>query len=172
MNGINLCTVCGRDMGDNNPRQLCRKTYCELELQMVDEPVVELIPQNPELYDIHNIDDLVDSSVFIHMRESKSFQKPCLCSMIDFIRKYQHLLTVYTGVNFSDSEGHLYCIELNRETIITYNYKQRLWRFFRYQTVNVHSPIYEWNTIVYDVLSPEVNSHWVQDCRFMYVDTP
>ena len=25
----NLCVNCGIDMGDNNPRQLCRKTYCE-----------------------------------------------------------------------------------------------------------------------------------------------
>tara|TARA_B100000900_G_scaffold347778_1_gene313117 strand:- start:1283 stop:1480 length:198 start_codon:yes stop_codon:yes gene_type:complete len=24
----NLCTECGIDMGDNNPRQLCGKTYC------------------------------------------------------------------------------------------------------------------------------------------------
>ena len=29
--GINLCTECGRDMGDINGRQLCRKTYCELK---------------------------------------------------------------------------------------------------------------------------------------------
>ena len=25
----NLCTVCGIDIGECNPRQLCRKTYCE-----------------------------------------------------------------------------------------------------------------------------------------------
>ena len=24
----NFCTVCGINMGDGNPRQLCRKTYC------------------------------------------------------------------------------------------------------------------------------------------------
>lgn len=29
--GINLCTVCQRDLGDCNPRQLCGKTYCENE---------------------------------------------------------------------------------------------------------------------------------------------
>lgn len=23
------CNICGQDMGPNNPRQLCRKTYCE-----------------------------------------------------------------------------------------------------------------------------------------------
>jgi hypothetical protein len=23
------CTMCGIDMGENNPRQLCRKTWCE-----------------------------------------------------------------------------------------------------------------------------------------------
>jgi hypothetical protein len=28
----NLCTVCGIDMGDTNPRQLCRKTYCPEQL--------------------------------------------------------------------------------------------------------------------------------------------
>ena len=27
----NLCVVCGVDMGPDNPRQLCRKTYCENE---------------------------------------------------------------------------------------------------------------------------------------------
>lgn len=25
----NFCTECGQSMGLNNPRQLCRKTYCE-----------------------------------------------------------------------------------------------------------------------------------------------
>ena len=27
----NLCIICKVDMGPNNPRQLCRKTYCENE---------------------------------------------------------------------------------------------------------------------------------------------
>lgn len=27
----NLCIICNVDMGDNNPRQLCKKTYCENE---------------------------------------------------------------------------------------------------------------------------------------------
>lgn len=27
----NLCVGCGRDMGPNNQRQYCRKTYCEYE---------------------------------------------------------------------------------------------------------------------------------------------
>ena len=27
----NLCVICKVDMGSNNPRQLCRKTYCENE---------------------------------------------------------------------------------------------------------------------------------------------
>jgi hypothetical protein len=26
---VNRCVICGIDMGPNNPRQLCRKTYCE-----------------------------------------------------------------------------------------------------------------------------------------------
>ena len=26
---VNRCVICGIDMGVNNPRQLCRKTYCE-----------------------------------------------------------------------------------------------------------------------------------------------
>jgi hypothetical protein len=29
--GQNLCVICKVDMGSNNPRQLCRKTYCENE---------------------------------------------------------------------------------------------------------------------------------------------
>lgn len=28
----NFCTVCGINMGDGNPRQLCRKTYCPNDL--------------------------------------------------------------------------------------------------------------------------------------------
>lgn len=27
----NYCLICGVDMGANNPRQLCRKTYCDSE---------------------------------------------------------------------------------------------------------------------------------------------
>ena len=30
--GINKCVQCGVDMGPQNPRQLCRKTYCENEV--------------------------------------------------------------------------------------------------------------------------------------------
>lgn len=29
--GKNRCIICKVDMGDNNPRQYCRKTYCESE---------------------------------------------------------------------------------------------------------------------------------------------
>ena len=34
----NLCLDCGRDMGPNNPRQLCGKTMCLLETTMEEEP--------------------------------------------------------------------------------------------------------------------------------------
>ena len=27
------CIICGADMGTDNPRQFCRKTYCENEFQ-------------------------------------------------------------------------------------------------------------------------------------------
>ena len=27
--GVNLCVVCGVDLGDCNPRQLCRKLFCD-----------------------------------------------------------------------------------------------------------------------------------------------
>jgi hypothetical protein len=27
----NVCVICGVDMGDCNPRQFCRKTYCPYE---------------------------------------------------------------------------------------------------------------------------------------------
>ena len=33
----NPCVICGVDMGANNPRQLCRKTYCENEKDEVME---------------------------------------------------------------------------------------------------------------------------------------
>ena len=26
--GSNHCTICGKDIGSNNPRQLCYKTWC------------------------------------------------------------------------------------------------------------------------------------------------
>ena len=29
---VNRCTICKRDMGYNNPRQLCKKDHCEYEL--------------------------------------------------------------------------------------------------------------------------------------------
>jgi len=32
----NFCVVCGVNMGDNNPRQLCRKTYCPREDEECD----------------------------------------------------------------------------------------------------------------------------------------
>ena len=33
----NLCTICGINMGDDNPRQLCGKTHCENEWLLDDE---------------------------------------------------------------------------------------------------------------------------------------
>ena len=32
---INRCTICNVDMGDDNPRQLCRKWYCENEADII-----------------------------------------------------------------------------------------------------------------------------------------
>jgi len=32
----NFCVVCGVNIGDNNPRQLCRKTYCPREEEDYD----------------------------------------------------------------------------------------------------------------------------------------
>jgi len=35
---INRCIICNIDMGPENPRQLCRKTYCPDEfIQSIDE---------------------------------------------------------------------------------------------------------------------------------------
>lgn len=33
----NLCSVCKEDLGPQNPRQLCGKFYCPLQLQYVDD---------------------------------------------------------------------------------------------------------------------------------------
>lgn len=46
----NLCTSCGIDMGDMNPRQLCRKTYCENEgMDFRVKPIVESKKEKREL---------------------------------------------------------------------------------------------------------------------------
>ena len=57
----NLCVICGVDMGPDNPRQLCRKTYCENEdeipltpplspqpSQTPPTPQAPVKPQNPD----------------------------------------------------------------------------------------------------------------------------
>ena len=56
----NLCVICGVDMGPDNPRQLCRKTYCENEDEIpltpplspqpsqTPTPQAPVKPQNPD----------------------------------------------------------------------------------------------------------------------------
>ena len=56
----NLCVICGVDMGPDNPRQLCRKTYCENEYEIpltpplspqpspTPTPQATVKPQNPD----------------------------------------------------------------------------------------------------------------------------
>jgi hypothetical protein len=41
----NLCTECGRDMGPQNPRQLCGKTYC-IYAESDDESTIEIVDTN------------------------------------------------------------------------------------------------------------------------------
>jgi len=41
--GKNCCQVCGVDMGDNNPRQLCGKILCDNELLIDDEWIEKLL---------------------------------------------------------------------------------------------------------------------------------
>lgn len=43
----NLCVICGVDMGPNNPRQLCRKTYCENEDEIPLTPPLSPQPSQP-----------------------------------------------------------------------------------------------------------------------------
>ncbi len=33
----NLCIVCGEDLGESNPRQYCRKSYCPMELSVLSD---------------------------------------------------------------------------------------------------------------------------------------
>lgn len=49
----NRCVVCGIDIGDCNPRQLCCKTYCPMEInpdatQPIDDPDATQPIDNPE----------------------------------------------------------------------------------------------------------------------------
>ena len=37
--GKNRCIICKVDMGDCNPRQYCRKTYCENATDFISESV-------------------------------------------------------------------------------------------------------------------------------------
>lgn len=40
--GINCCQLCGLDLGDSNPRQLCGKIMCDNEIFIDDEWIDEL----------------------------------------------------------------------------------------------------------------------------------
>jgi hypothetical protein len=52
----NLCIICKVDMGSNNPRQLCRKTYCENEEDHEDNKFAEICPYDDK--DIKQAKDL------------------------------------------------------------------------------------------------------------------
>lgn len=43
MDEQNLCTVCGIDMGPQNPRQLCGKIYCMNELSSSENTEDEIV---------------------------------------------------------------------------------------------------------------------------------
>ena len=51
--GKNCCQVCGVDMGEHNPRQLCGKIICDNELFIDDEWIEELLGEYKSLAKHH-----------------------------------------------------------------------------------------------------------------------
>ena len=54
---VNRCVICGVDMGDCNPRQLCMKTYCPDQFK--PEPIVIDLTKD-EVIDLTLSDEDVD----------------------------------------------------------------------------------------------------------------
>ena len=57
--GNNCCQVCGVDMGDNNPRQLCGKILCDNEL-LIDGEWIEKLLGEYEVVTQISLNDLYD----------------------------------------------------------------------------------------------------------------
>lgn len=189
MNGINLCTVCGCDMGDCNPRQLCCKTYCPMqwELDEKTQSTVTLVdmdvnipadtstnskiiyidltgePDQPTPTTINTIDDLLNSEIFTKMKESKSFKS---LFYREFFKDHQDRISFYIGSHFGDQHNK-FIIELDGSTII--RYVNGNWVFYIYPYVNPNHLLFIWNNIIVNMLTSECNNTWVKEGEIMYV---
>ena len=52
----NECVICGVDMGPQNPRQLCRKTYCDNE-EYLEQAIIYIIDNMDKHDDIEKVLD-------------------------------------------------------------------------------------------------------------------
>ena len=52
----NECVICGVDMGPQNPRQLCRKTYCDNE-EYLERAIIYIIDNMDKHDDIEKVLD-------------------------------------------------------------------------------------------------------------------
>lgn len=175
MNNINLCMVCGCDMGDCNPRQLCRKTYCPMQqnldtrTQIVDPKItcIDLTIESDQLTprQINTIDDLLSTEIFAKMKESKSFKQDT--NYIDFFRQYQTHVSFYIGFMHFGDQQHSFIIELDGNIII--RYVDGNWVFYIYPYVNPNDSLFIWNAIIVSMLTPECNNAWTKEGEMMCV---
>ncbi len=69
---INLCVICGRDMGSANPRQMCGKTYCMLE----DSEETTLMLRSADItMPNNNCDILAEASATLGMLATTTTEK-------------------------------------------------------------------------------------------------
>lgn len=176
MNGINLCLICGVDMGDMNNRQLCCKTYCPKQYEIMDEepPTFKTVSHPPKKKICHanlpsntdqSIDVILNSDIFTDMIECQQFKHPIGQEHLMFLRKYQNNLKLYTPKNT--------CIIL-MDTLLILQYEVDVfgrpsWLLVRYPFTEPNTPIYEWNSIVYNMLSPANKSLWIRSQDVMYI---
>lgn len=150
---INRCLVCGIDMGDCNPRQLCNKTYCGNQYTY---------EENTEF--MSSFDNLLNCEIFYQMNNSTQFKLPMDTEHINFLLDHRDDTQIIKEHDIL-REGSIYNIKLMGKQIIRYEKlisQQPTWKFYRYPFVNPMSPIFTWNLIIVNMLTPDCNTNWAR----------
>lgn len=183
MNGINLCVICGTDMGDCNPRQLCGKTRCYMQdlyeaptQPDVSSPGGDTVPSPPQgglrgdmVPPPRNIDEFLESEIFNKMQTCSHFKNGLSDSCLNFFETYQEQITVLKGYTHLTDEYNTYIVELDNQKIMSFDSNHPKWIFYRYPFHNPNSLLYQWNQIILDMLTPETNNEWIRDNNILYV---
>lgn len=122
----NKCTVCGIDMGEHNPRQLCCKTYCPLQSKS-------------------SYDDLWRHSVFNNIMTVLNHTNNMLC--------IQYLSTCIPWIQhyIDPIDDNNIIIELEDYPIIKQSNGKVI--LYRYPNMSYPSAHLRWNTIVSELVS-------------------